>query len=80
MGPWAAAIVTVASLAAVFFAVMGFRGLIEAVENFSGRCVTCGRATMLPLPTQPHQCRRCHYVSLLHPLGGRASVRHSHHG
>lgn len=76
MGPWASAVVAVASLAAAFFAVMGFRGLIEAVENSSGRCVTCSRTTFLPLPAQRHECWRCHYGSLRHQM---ASVRHRHH-
>jgi len=80
MGPWASAVIALASLAAVFFTVMGFRGLIEALENFSGRCVTCARTTTLPLPAQRQQCWRCHYAVLLHALGGRASVRHGHHG
>jgi len=77
MGPWASAVVAVASLTAVFFTVMGFRGLVEAVENFSGRCVTCSRTTMLPLPAQRHECWRCHYALLRHPRAGRASLPHS---
>ena len=80
MGPWASVIVAVASLAAVFFTVMGFRGLVEVVENFSGRCVSCARTTLLPLPAQRHECWRCHYALLRHPLAGRASLRHPHIG
>lgn len=80
MGPWASAVIAVASLAAVFFSVMGFRGLIEAVENHSGRCVTCARRTLLPLPAQRHECWRCHYPMLLHPLARWASLRHPHVG
>ncbi|HET6911640.1 MAG TPA: hypothetical protein VFH54_20120 [Mycobacteriales bacterium] len=37
MGPWADAIVSVAALAAAFFAVMGFRGLLQALDFFTGR-------------------------------------------
>jgi rRNA maturation endonuclease Nob1 len=80
MGPWASAVIAVASLVAVFFMVMGFRGLIEAVDNFSGRCITCARTTLLPLPAQRHECWRCHYALLRHPLARRASVRHLHTG
>ena len=63
MGPWATAIVAIAAAAACFFALMGFRGLIEVLEDFSGRCERCGRATMLPLPPGRHECRRCHHVA-----------------
>jgi len=80
MGPWASAVIAVASLVAVFFMVMGFRGLIEAVDRFSGRCVTCARTTLLPLPAQRHECWRCHYALLRHPLASRASLRHPHTG
>ena len=61
MGPWEAVIVAVATVAGLFFVVMGFRGLIESVENFSGRCASCGRTAALPLPPQTHQCWRCHH-------------------
>jgi hypothetical protein len=77
MGPWASAIVAAASLAGAFFAVMGFRGLIEALDDTSGRCARCGRAAYLPLPPRCHECRRCHYggLSLAHPFSGRARLR-----
>ena len=78
MGPWASAVIAVASLVGVFIMVMGFRGLIEAMENFSGRCVTCARTTLLPLPAQSHECWRCHYTALLHALAGPASVHPPH--
>jgi len=61
MGPWESVVVTIAGLAGVFFAVMGFRGLIETLDNGSGRCLRCGKAPNLPLPTQSHRCWRCHY-------------------
>jgi ribosomal protein S27AE len=61
MGPWAYAIVGIAALLAVFFAVMGFRGLIDAIDQYSGECERCGRTTLLPLPLESHQCWRCHY-------------------
>jgi hypothetical protein len=61
MGPWESAVVTLAALAAVFFAVMGFRGLLEALDRSTGRCVGCERATFLPLPPESHRCWRCHY-------------------
>lgn len=64
MGPWAWTVVAVAASVGVFFAVMGFRGLVDAVENFSGRCVGCGRTTLLPMSPQSHRCRRCHYGGL----------------
>jgi len=80
MGPWASVVVAVASLAAVFFIVMGFRGLIEAVDHFSGRCGTCARTALLPMPTGRRECWRCHYALLLHQLVRLASVRHRHVG
>lgn len=60
MDGWEDAIVAAASVAAVFFAVMGFRGLIEGVEGFSGRCDDCHRATLLPPPIS-HRCWRCRH-------------------
>jgi hypothetical protein len=35
MGPWGTAIVAVAAVAAGFFAVMGFRGLMQALDFFT---------------------------------------------
>lgn len=66
MDGWADTIVAVASLAAVFFAVMGFRGLIEGVEGFSGRCEDCQRATVLPPPIS-HRCWRCRHSAAKTP-------------
>jgi hypothetical protein len=60
MGPWATTIVSVAAVAAVFFAVMGFRGLIEGIEGFAGRCADCHRTTLLPLPVS-HRCWHCRH-------------------
>jgi ribosomal protein S27AE len=67
MGPWESAVVAVAAVTGVFFAVMGFRGLIDALDNFSGHCVDCGRVAILPLSPQRHLCLRCHYRDLSHP-------------
>jgi len=64
VGPWATVIVTAASVAGVFFTVMAFRGLIEGVEGFSGRCADCHRATMLPLPVS-HRCWQCRHQRLV---------------
>jgi hypothetical protein len=61
MDAWAWTIVAVASVGAMFFAVMGFRGLIETLDSFSGSCAGCGRTAMLPLPSQSHRCLRCHF-------------------
>jgi rRNA maturation endonuclease Nob1 len=63
MGPWATVIVVVAALAATFFAVMAWRGLVECFERYSGHCVGCGRTTLLPLSPQTHECRRCHHAA-----------------
>ncbi|HET6815828.1 MAG TPA: hypothetical protein VFH66_01180 [Mycobacteriales bacterium] len=60
MGPWESVIVVLSSLAGAFFAVMGFRGLIETLDDYSGKCAACGRTTLLPLPPQTLRCRRCH--------------------
>jgi hypothetical protein len=60
MGPWASVIVGIAALLGVFFAVMGFRGLIDAIEHHACRCGECGRTTLLPLPLGSDQCWRCH--------------------
>jgi hypothetical protein len=60
MGPWASAVVAVAAAAGVFFVVMGFRGLIEAIEQASGRCAQCGRVSLLPLPLGTRRCLHCH--------------------
>jgi hypothetical protein len=62
MGPWASVIVSVASVGALFIAVMAFRGLMEAVEHATGRCDACGRTPMLPVPLRSHRCWRCHYL------------------
>jgi hypothetical protein len=71
---WESVIVAAASLAGVFFVVMGFRGLIDAFDHSSGRCTRCGRTPMLPLP-HTHECRRCHHSVLsLHPFSGRAHL------
>ncbi|HET7530084.1 MAG TPA: hypothetical protein VFJ98_03905 [Mycobacteriales bacterium] len=78
MGPWAAATVAVTSPAGAFFAVMGFRGLIDALDGSSGRCARCGRAALLPLPTS-HECRRCHQARRHATTGhvaGRLQPRH----
>jgi hypothetical protein len=74
MGPWEWLIVAGASLAGAFFAVMGFRGLIDALDRSSGRCTLCGRTPMLPLsPT--HECRHCHQRALsLHPFSRRVHL------
>jgi hypothetical protein len=61
MGPWASVIVGIAALLAVFFAVMGFRGLMDAIEHHSAECGACHRTTLLPLPLGSQQCWRCHY-------------------
>jgi hypothetical protein len=61
MGLWESVVVAVATVVGVFFTVMGFRGLLEAVESFPGRCARCGRTAMLPLPSQTHECWRCHH-------------------
>lgn len=75
MGPWASVVVAIGAVAGVFFAVMGFRGLIDTVQQFSGQCAGCGRTTLLPLPLQSHECRRCHHVD----LGlGRLMLRRPH--
>jgi hypothetical protein len=78
MGPWEAVVVVVSTVAGVFFAVMGCRGLVEVVQSFSGRCADCGRASMLPLPMQSHRCRRCQrgHASATEWLGHRLHVRH----
>jgi len=78
MGPWATVIVIVATVVGVFFAVMGLRGLVQVLEGLSACCARCGRMTLLPLPLGSHECRRCHHgvLSLTHPLGGRARLRH----
>jgi hypothetical protein len=77
MGDWATAIVVVASLAGVFFAVMGFRGLIDALDSSTGRCARCGRAGLLPLPTRSHECRRCHRrPSIAQFFSSRTQLRH----
>ena len=77
MGPWESAIVAVSSVAAAFFVVMAFRGLIEAWDGFSGRCTACGRATSLPVPLRRPQCWHCrHHVAPSHRLDGRALPRH----
>jgi hypothetical protein len=68
---WADTIIAVASVAAVFFAVMGFRGLIEGIQKFSGRCDECHRATLLPPPIS-HRCWHCRHRSLF-SLPGQAA-------
>lgn len=62
MGPWADTIVAAASLVAAFLAVMAFRGLMEGIEGFSGRCDGCHRVTFLPPPIN-HRCWRCRHAS-----------------
>jgi hypothetical protein len=76
VGPWASVVVAVAAVAAVFFAVMGYRGLLETMENFSGRCITCARTTVLPLPERSRECWRCHYALVMQRLTARLSMRH----
>ena len=78
MGPWASAVMAIAALLAAFFAVMGFRGLIDAIDNYSGRCGTCGRTAVLPLPLETHQCWRCHHGRrrVMQLVTGRLLVRH----
>jgi hypothetical protein len=67
MDGWADAIVAAASVAAMFFAVMAFRGLLEGLEGFSGRCDGCHRATLLPPPID-HLCWHCrHHRSAAEP-------------
>lgn len=63
MDGWADTIVAVASIAALFFAVMAFRGLIEGLEGFSGRCEECDRTSLLPLPVA-HRCWHCRHQSV----------------
>lgn len=63
MGPWADTIVSVAGVAAAFLAVMAFRGLIEGLEGFSGRCDGCHRVTLFPLPIS-HRCWHCRHAHL----------------
>lgn len=77
MGMWAVVVVAVAVVAGVFFAVTGFRGLMEVLENYSGGCLRCGRTTMWPLPSS-HACRRCHYgdASLWQLLTRAVQLRH----
>jgi hypothetical protein len=60
MGPWASTIVAIASVAALFFAVMAFRGLLEGIEGFSGRCDVCHRTPLLPPPIS-RLCRHCRH-------------------
>lgn len=78
MGAWAWAVLAIATIAGIFFTVMAFRGLIEAVDHFAGRCVVCRKVTVLPLPTQSHRCWRCHYRDALvaHPVLARLQPRH----
>lgn len=78
MGPWASAIVGVAAVLVVFFAVMAFRGLMDAIDRYPGPCGACGRTTLLPLPLQSHRCWRCHYGrrGVLHLVVGRLPLRH----
>ena len=64
MGPWESVIVVLSTVVGAFFAVMGFRGLIETLNDYSGECAGCGRTTLLPLPPQSLRCRRCHYAAL----------------
>jgi hypothetical protein len=73
MGPWESVVVAVSSVAGVFFAVMGFRGLVETLGDYSGECASCGRTTLLPLPQQSLRCRRCHAgaAHLGHLVAGR---------
>jgi hypothetical protein len=61
MGPWASAIVAVSGVVAVFFVVMAFRGLVETLDGFPGRCTGCGRVTSLPVPLGRPQCWRCRH-------------------
>ena len=56
------AVIAIAALIGLFFAVTGFRGLIEVLDRASGRCVGCGRTPALPLPTQ-NLCWRCHHAA-----------------
>jgi hypothetical protein len=78
MGPWASVIVGIATLLAVFLAVMSFRGLIDAMDHYSGQCGACGRTTLLPLPLGSHRCWRCHYGRgrVVHLVIDRLLVRH----
>jgi hypothetical protein len=78
MGPWASAIVAIAATLAVFFAVMGFRGLIDAIDHYCDRCGVCGRTTLLPLPLKSQKCWRCHYGQggVLHLIITHLPVRH----
>ena len=77
MGPWESVIVAVSVVAGVFFAVMGFRGLVETVTRCSGECQDCGRTTLLPLP-QSLRCRHCHYGALrvADVFAWRSQLRH----
>jgi hypothetical protein len=70
--------VAIAAVLAVFVAVMGFRGLIDTIDNCSGRCGACGRTTLLPLPLGSHQCWRCHYARrrVMQLVIGRLPLRH----
>lgn len=61
MGPWASAIVAVASFVAFVIAVFAFRGFMETVEGVSNRCEGCGSERRWPLPVVRHECWRCRH-------------------
>ena len=60
-GPWAWTIIGLASLAALFVAVMAFRGLIDSIDGLAERCHRCGRVPLLPLPLRRHACWACRH-------------------
>jgi hypothetical protein len=63
MGPWASAIVAVASCVAFVIAVFAFRGFMETVEGVANRCAGCGREGRWPLPGVRHECWRCRHAA-----------------
>lgn len=72
MDSWAWAVIAAASALAVFVMVMAYRGLIEVLEQASGRCAACGRLATVPLPPTSHVCLHCH----VHQLFGRRLTLH----
>jgi hypothetical protein len=86
MGPYAITIVVVASVLAVFLAVMAYRGLVADVDPEGGagsrHCRDCHRDSVFPLSTS-HQCWRCQRSDTReHWLHGRAAhaLGALHHG
>jgi hypothetical protein len=73
MDPWAWAVIGAATILGMFVGVMGFRGLIDTLDQDNGRCTVCGRIAALPLPPTSHACLHCRAHRL---LGRRLSLRH----